>query len=112
VFNESNEIVQSFWARPAACARAAVSMAFGEGIDLTPRPAALEAAERARLDSAELDVAVDKPELKQALREANDAAIAQGVYGVPTVDAGGFLWWGDQLVPAAAAARGRDSVGR
>jgi 2-hydroxychromene-2-carboxylate isomerase len=95
-----------------AFARAAFWMAFGEGVDLTPRAAVLQAAERAGLDSAELDVELDDPRLKQALRGANDAAIAQGVYGVPTLDAGGFLWWGDQLVPAAAAALGRGSADR
>jgi 2-hydroxychromene-2-carboxylate isomerase len=90
-------------------ARAAFGMAFGEGIDLTPRAAVLEAADRAGLNSAELDAALDDPQLKQRLREANDAAIAQGVYGGPTFDAGGLLWWGDHLLPAAAAALGRDT---
>src|SRR5947209_1080932 len=91
-------------------AEAAFAMAFVEGLDLTARPVVLEAADRAGLDSAELDAALDDPQLKQALREANDAAIAQGVYGVPTFDAGGLLWWGDHLLPAAAAALGRDPV--
>jgi 2-hydroxychromene-2-carboxylate isomerase len=87
-----------------AFARVAFGMAFGEGVDLTARAAVLQAADRVGLDSADLDAALDDPQLKQALRDANDAAIAHGVYGVPTLDAGGLLWWGDHLLPAAAAA--------
>lgn len=96
------------WARdrgePRAFAQAAFRMAFCEGIDLSARSAVLRAAEHAGLEPAELDAALDDAQLKRALREANDAAIAQGVYGVPTFDAGGLLWWGDHLLPAAAAA--------
>jgi 2-hydroxychromene-2-carboxylate isomerase len=91
-----------------AFAKVAFAMAFVEGLDLTARDAVLEAAERAGLDSAPLAAALEDPELKQALRQANDAAIAQGVYGVPTFEAGGLLWWGDHLLPAAAAVLGRN----
>lgn len=41
--------------------------------------------------------------LKDSLRCANEEAIAQGVYGVPTFDTGQRLWWGDDLLSAAAA---------
>lgn len=84
-------------------ARAAYAMAFREGVDLTARDAVAEAARRAGLDAAALGRALDDPELKQGLRDATDEAIAAGVYGVPTFDAGGLLWWGDHLLPAAAA---------
>ena len=86
-------------------AQVAFTMAFVEGVDLADRTAVLIAAERAKLDATELDRALEDPQLKQALREANDAAIATGVYGVPTFEAGGLLWWGDHLLPAAAAAQ-------
>jgi 2-hydroxychromene-2-carboxylate isomerase len=89
-----------------AFAQAAFAAAFQQGIDLTPRSAVLEVAERLRLDAADLDSALGDGGLKQALRDANDRAIAEGVYGVPTFDAGGLLWWGDQQLPAAAAALG------
>jgi 2-hydroxychromene-2-carboxylate isomerase len=81
-------------------------MAFADGVDLTARAAVLRAGEHAGFDSGDLDQALDDPALKRALRDANDAAITAGVYGVPTLDAGGLLWWGDQLVAAAAAAHG------
>lgn len=90
-------------ARPFA--EAAFALAFVDGVDLTERAAVLAASERAGLDPDELDRALDTAALKQRLREANDAAVATGVYRVPTVDAGGLLWWGDHLLEAAAAAQ-------
>ncbi len=62
-----------------------------------------EAAKRAGLDAGELALALDDAELKQVLRSATDEAIARGVYGVPTFDAAGLLWWGDHQLAAAAA---------
>lgn len=93
----------------SAYAKAAFQLAFGEGRDLTDRGAVLEAATRADLDAGTLDDALDTAELKAALKHANDRAIAEGVYGVPTFDAGGFLWWGDHQLPAARAAEERMS---
>lgn len=96
------------WASGRGAARefalAAYNLAFGEGGDLTDRAMVLEAAQRAGLDPDALGHALDDPALKLELREANDRAIAAGVYGAPTVDAGGLLWWGDQQLPAAQAA--------
>jgi 2-hydroxychromene-2-carboxylate isomerase len=89
--------------RGRAFAQTAFAMAFQEGTDLTDRTAALEAADRTGLDTAELDEALDAPLLKQALRDSTDQAIAAGVFGVPTFDAAGLLWWGDHQLPAAAA---------
>jgi 2-hydroxychromene-2-carboxylate isomerase len=50
------------------------------------------------------------PEIKRMLREATESAHALGVFGVPTVEVAGELFWGDdRLEDAAAHAR---SVGR
>jgi 2-hydroxychromene-2-carboxylate isomerase len=84
-------------------AKTAFELAFVEGIDLTERTNVLTAADRAGLPVAELDKALDDRELKAALRGGTDAAIAAGVYGVPTFDAAGLLWWGDHQLEAAAA---------
>jgi 2-hydroxychromene-2-carboxylate isomerase len=97
------------WAQQAGEARAfafaAFALAFVEGLDLTDRAVVLRAADNAGLDSGGLDRALDDPDIKQALRDANDAAIAAHVYGVPTFDAGGMLWWGDEQLEAARVAR-------
>lgn len=84
-------------------AQAAFGLAFQDGIDLTDRTSVLDAADRAGLDRAELDRALDDDTLKHALRQSTDHAIEQKVYGVPTFDAGGLLWWGDHQLAAAAA---------
>lgn len=88
--------------REFACS--AFSLAFAHGTDLTERGAVLDAAERAGLDPRKLDWVLDDPELKNALRQNTDRAIEQKVYGVPTFDAGGLLWWGDHQLAAAAVA--------
>jgi 2-hydroxychromene-2-carboxylate isomerase len=85
-------------------AQTAFAMAFREGIDLTQPAAVTEAAKRAGLDPEDLPRALDDPRLKSELRKRTEDAIESGVYGVPTFDAGGFLWWGDHLLPAARAA--------
>jgi 2-hydroxychromene-2-carboxylate isomerase len=39
------------------------------------------------------------PEVKQALKDATAAAIAQGVFGVPTFEVDGRLFWGVDAIP-------------
>lgn len=90
---------------------AAMRMAFREGADLADREIALEAGSRVGIDRDELDLAMQAPELKQALRELNDEALAAGVFGVPTVLIGGELFWGDdRLEEAAQAYRAQSGV--
>jgi 2-hydroxychromene-2-carboxylate isomerase len=43
--------------------------------------------------------AIARPEVKQALRDNFDAAIADGVFGVPSIVAGGEVFWGDDATP-------------
>ena len=53
------------------------------------------------------------PEAKQRLRSETDAAIAAGVFGVPTMIAGGELFWGyDDLEFLEAFLRGEDPLDR
>jgi 2-hydroxychromene-2-carboxylate isomerase len=64
------------------------------------RLAALTAALAPRLDPASVEV-------KQRLRDETDAALARGVFGVPTIGIDDRLFWGfDALDLAAAAMRG------
>jgi 2-hydroxychromene-2-carboxylate isomerase len=44
------------------------------------------------------------PEVKAGLRAATDAAIARGVFGVPTFDLDGRLFWGLDALPMLRAA--------
>jgi 2-hydroxychromene-2-carboxylate isomerase len=46
-------------------------------------------------------VRLENPDIKARLRTYTDEAIARGV---PTVAVGGALFWGDDLLDAAAAA--------
>ena len=74
----------------------------GEGADAEDeaRLAALRERLQPRVDPAGADV-------KQALRDATDAALARGVFGVPTLGADDKLFWGfDSLEMAAACLRG------
>jgi 2-hydroxychromene-2-carboxylate isomerase len=75
-------------------------------------------ASEAGLDGSAIVEAASQPAAKERLRAQTDAAIAAGVFGVPTVVADGELFWGyddfpflerflegrDPLPPAAAAA--------
>ncbi len=46
----------------------------------------------------------DEAQAKQRLREATDAALAAGVFGVPTFELDGRLFWGQDALPMLAAA--------
>ena len=87
--------------RPLALA--AMRLAFLEGADLGEPSVVLEAGERAGLHGTELESDMARPEVKDGLRAANDAALALGVFGVPTVVVGHELFWGDDRLEAAAA---------
>ena len=45
----------------------------------------------------------DDPAVKQALRDATDAAVARGVFGVPTLECDGRLFWGLDALPMLGA---------
>lgn len=85
----------------------AMRMAFREGVDLGELVAVEAAGERVGLDPAGLARAVQGDELKAALRDVNAQARALGVYGVPTVVAGGERFWGDDRLEEAATATRR-----
>jgi 2-hydroxychromene-2-carboxylate isomerase len=86
----------------AAFAFAAGRRLFLRGCDLSLDEECAAAAEEAGLDGIEALRAAAEPEVKQALREATDAAFARGVIGVPTVAVGDELFWGDDRLEDAA----------
>jgi 2-hydroxychromene-2-carboxylate isomerase len=82
--------------------------AFQRGRDLSVPAHVLDAGERAGLDRAELEAAAQEPAIKQALREATNAAHALGVIGVPTLAVDDQLFWGDDRLEDAAHVEDRN----
>jgi 2-hydroxychromene-2-carboxylate isomerase len=84
--------------------RAAFARNFVEGEGLR-RPADVVAlASRCGLDGEAVLGRAGSDEIKHRLQGATEAAIALGVSGVPTVELGDQLFWGDDRLAAAAAA--------
>jgi len=66
-------------------------------------PARLQALQRSLAPARDAESA----EVKQALRELTDAAIARGVFGVPSIELDGRMFWGvGALAMVAACLRG------
>ncbi|MCI4661304.1 MAG: 2-hydroxychromene-2-carboxylate isomerase [Neomegalonema sp.] len=74
---------------------------FTTGADLSA-PDALSALGK-DLGIDDVAAATSDPAVKQRLRENTDAAIALGVYGVPTLAIGHQIFWGDDVTEMAAA---------
>jgi 2-hydroxychromene-2-carboxylate isomerase len=84
-----------------------VMFAEGRALD-TPAPV-LEAAVAAGLDREAMAARLENPDVKARLRAYTDGAMERGVTGVPTVAVGGALYWGDDLLEAAARALARST---
>jgi 2-hydroxychromene-2-carboxylate isomerase len=61
-------------------------------------PASLAPVAR-RLGIESIEQAVSAPEVKDRLRSNFDSAVAEGVFGVPTLAMNGQLFWGDDATP-------------
>jgi 2-hydroxychromene-2-carboxylate isomerase len=77
--------------------------AFQRGSELSVAENVLQSAARAGLDPDAVRAGAGDPEIKQALRDATDAAYDRGVFGVPTIAIGDELFWGDDRLEDAAA---------
>lgn len=77
--------------------------AFRRGSELSVAETVLESAQRASLDPTAVRAGIADTRVKQALRDATDAAYARGVFGVPTIAIGDELFWGDDRLEDAAA---------
>lgn len=95
----------------AACERgagrtfllAALRAGFVHGRDLSDPAAVADVASAVSIEGESLLAAASTPEVKAALRERTDAAIALGVQGVPSVVVEDQAFWGDDQLEAAAA---------
>ncbi len=67
---------------------------WGRGLDVSDPEVLASLLEEAGLRSAALLESAGTREVKERLREQTDAAIAKGVFGVPTVIVGDELFWG------------------
>lgn len=84
--------------------RAAFARNFVQGTGLRAEADVLEVAGEAGLDPGLVRQGMTADPVKEALRQATDAAIEMGVVGVPTTVVGSELFWGDDQLEAAAGA--------
>jgi 2-hydroxychromene-2-carboxylate isomerase len=76
---------------------------FVDGRHLADADAVLDAAERAGMDRVAVAEGIGRQEVKDELRKRTDAALSDGITGVPTVAVGDQLFWGDDRLEDAAA---------
>jgi 2-hydroxychromene-2-carboxylate isomerase len=76
----------------------------GLGRDLTDPDVVRDVGRAAGADPEAIAAAVERPDLKAALREATESAARRGVTGIPTVEVGGGRFWGDDRLEDAARA--------
>lgn len=81
--------------------RAAMETIWAEGRDVSA-PEGFGAL-AVRLGVADPDSLIENARAKDALRAATDEAIARGVFGVPTLEIYGELFWGLDAMPLARA---------
>ena len=84
--------------------RAVFRWNFGETGRLDDIDTIARAAEDADLEPQEVRAHIADDDVKQAVKDATDAAIDLGVFGVPTVQVGDELFWGDDRLEEASAA--------
>jgi 2-hydroxychromene-2-carboxylate isomerase len=89
--------------------RAAFRRHFSEPGGVKDLDGVLAVAEEVGLNPEEVRAHVADEDVKEAVKDATDAAIDLGVFGVPTVQVGDQLFWGDDRLEEAAAALGARS---
>lgn len=81
--------------RPAEYAEAVWSRTWGSGGDFASLALLRDVASSLGWDTEEFERLIVAPEWEQHYHAASDAAIAQGVFGVPIMVADGEMWWGN-----------------
>lgn len=90
--------------RTVSFSLAAFRQQFAAGKDLTDPDNVMIAAAACELHPRALESAVRTKGVKDALREATEAAAAAGVFGVPSVRVGERVFWGDDRLEEAVEA--------
>jgi 2-hydroxychromene-2-carboxylate isomerase len=88
-------------------ALAAFRKVFVESRSLAESDGLRDAAAEAALDPDEVAAAIQRADIKQRLKDQTNAAIERGITGIPTVEIGDELYWGDDHLEEAAAAAAR-----
>ena len=89
-------------ARALQLARALSTAAWGEGRDLTDPEVRADVVASVGLDAEGLAERIAAPEVKDGVRRSTEAALAAGVFGVPTFEVDGQLFWGHDRLPHLA----------
>jgi 2-hydroxychromene-2-carboxylate isomerase len=87
-----------------AFALAAFRKVFVESRSLTEADTLRDAAAEAGLEPEEVLGAIERPDIKRRLKDQTNAAVERGITGIPTVEIGDGLYWGDDHLEEAAAA--------
>jgi 2-hydroxychromene-2-carboxylate isomerase len=88
--------------RAMALAVALADAAWGRGLDLTDTSVLARVVAEVGLDADALALRIAEPGVKDGLRVDTQAAIATGVFGVPTFELEGELFWGHDRMDALA----------
>src|SRR5262249_1144517 len=79
---------------------ALMDAAWRRGLDISAPGQLLRVAEENGLDAATLAHAADDPVVKQRLADQTSAAVAAGIFGVPTFVCTGEIFWGAGRIDA------------
>ena len=88
-------------------ARAAFDKVYVQSRSLADPDTLRDAAAEAGLDPDQVAEAIGRPAIKERLKQHTNAAVERGISGIPTVEIGDELYWGDDHLEEAAAALGR-----
>jgi 2-hydroxychromene-2-carboxylate isomerase len=90
-----------------AFALSAFGKVFVESRSLAESDTLRDTAAEAGLEPDDVLQAIERPDIKQRLKEHTNAAVERGITGIPTVEIGDELYWGDDHLEEAAAAVAR-----
>jgi 2-hydroxychromene-2-carboxylate isomerase len=88
-------------------ARTAFDKVFVESRSLVDPDTLRDVAAEAGLEPDEVLAAIERPDIKQRLKDQTNAAVERGITGIPTFEIGDELYWGDDHLEEAAAALAR-----